>query len=82
MDGKPRDGGSMKQKISFWVPALFCAFLSFIALFRSSGESWRPAFFCFLPMCFFFVGSALLQMHRQVRSLQERLEQLEQKRAA
>jgi len=76
----------MKQKIGFWIPAVFCAFLSLTALFmpllfpRGRDGHVPVAFFAFLPMCFFFVGSALWQMHREVQSLRERLAQLEQLR--
>ena len=72
----------MKHSIAPWVPAVFCAFLSLIALVGSIGESggwWRPAFFAFLPMCFFFVGGAILDTQRQVRELQQRLIVLDQK---
>lgn len=77
----------MRQKISFWIPAVFCGFLSLMPLFApllypGGGDGWwRPAFFAFLPMCFFFVGAALLQMHKEVQSLRERLAQLEQKKS-
>jgi hypothetical protein len=69
-----------------WIPVAFCAFISLIALFGSvrSPDSgwWRPAFFAFLPMCFFFVGSATTQMHRELRELRQRLTELEQKKAS
>jgi len=77
----------MKQ-ISFWIPAAFSAFLSLMPLFGSliypqGGDSWwKPAYFAFQPMCFFFVGSALLQMHREWNGLRERLAQLEGKRSS
>jgi hypothetical protein len=74
------------KTITHWIPAAFCAFISLIALCASvrSPDSgwWRPAFFAFLPMCFFFVGSAMAQMHRELRALQQRLIELEQKRAS
>jgi len=64
-----------------WIPAAFCAILSLIALagsFHTADFWWRPAFFCFLPMCFFFVGSATSMMHRELRDLRQRLTALEQ----
>lgn len=73
----------MKQTIGPWIPAAFCAIISFIALFASVGSDaawWRPAFFAFLPMCFFFVGTGMSQMRREIRELRQRLGELEQKR--
>ena len=74
------------KTITHWVPAVFCAFISLMALFASAGSSgsgwWRPAFFAFLPMCFFFVGSATTQMHRELRDLRQRLTELEQRRVS
>ena len=72
----------MKYSLAPWVPALFCAFISLIALVGSIGESggwWRPAFYGFLPMCFFFVGFAILSMQRQILELHQRLVVLDQK---
>jgi hypothetical protein len=73
------------KTISHWVPAGFCAFISLIALFApiSSSDSgwWRPAFFAFLPMCFFFVGTVTKQTHRELRELGRRITEMEQKRA-
>jgi hypothetical protein len=74
------------KTINHWIPAAFCAFISLIALFASinSPDSgwWRPAFFAFLPMCFFFVGSATTQMHRELRELRGRIAELEQQKAS
>ncbi len=79
----------MRQKIGFWIPAAFCCFISFMALFAPvltprgiAAEWWRPAFFAFLPMCFLFVGFALTQMHRELGELRQRLLELEQKKPA
>ena len=74
----------MKQTISYWVPAAFCAFISLIALFGSISSDagwWRPAFFAFLPMCFYFVGALMSQMQREIRELQKQLAQMQEKRA-
>jgi hypothetical protein len=69
----------MRQRIGTWVPAVFCAFISYTALYSSSDNYWRPVFFSFLPMCFVFAGISLWQLQREVRGLRERLAQLEQK---
>jgi hypothetical protein len=68
----------MRLKIFFWVPMAFCTFLCYTAL-RSSDEGWRPPFFSFLPMCFFFVAFAFVAVYREVQSLRARLEKLEEK---
>jgi hypothetical protein len=77
---------NIMKTITHWIPAAFCAFISLIALLASvrSPDSgwWRPAFFAFLPMCFFFVGSATTQMHRELRELRQRITELEQKSAS
>jgi hypothetical protein len=73
----------MKQALSHWIPAAFCAFISLIALFASSGSSaewWRPAFFAFLPMCFFFVGAGTSRMQREIRDLRTQIVELQGKR--
>lgn len=73
----------MKQTVSHWIPAVFCAFLSVIALSMQIGSdswAWKPAFFCFLPMCFFFVGAATSQMQREIRELRKQLTELQEKR--
>ena len=72
----------MKKTIGHWIPAVFCGFISFMALFASVGsdaEWWRPAFFAFLPMCFFFVGTATSQMQREIRELRQQLGELKEK---
>jgi hypothetical protein len=69
----------MKRSIEPWVPAAFCAFISFMALFASIGDGegwWRPTFFAFLPMCFIFVGGAILRMQREIRELRLRLSEV------
>ena len=51
----------MRQTISHWIPAAFCAIVSLIALFALTGSNagwFRPTFFAFLPLCFVFVGAA------------------------
>ena len=41
--------------------------------------AWKPIFFSSLPMCFFFVGATISNMQREIRTLQQRLAELEKK---
>lgn len=68
----------MLQTIGNYMPAAFCAFLSLIALvgIGFDGEWWRPAFFSFLPLCFVFVGSASVQMQREIGELRRQLAEM------
>jgi len=71
------------KPISFWVPATVCALISLLALFGSvirDSNWWRPAFFAFLPMCFFVVGSIMFRLHREISHLRHRVARLEYKR--
>lgn len=68
------------------MPAAFCAFLSVGALvmqiqLRPDSDAWKPAFYCFLPMCFMFVGFVTFAMHKELKDLRERLAALEQKKS-
>ena len=69
----------MKQALAHWTPAAFCAFLSLLALSALNAEWWRPAFFAFLPMCFFFVGTATSRMQREIRDLRKQMVELQGK---
>ncbi len=65
----------MKAQISMplLVPALFCGFISFMALFM--GETAKPAFFSFLPMCFFFAAMPLVAMNKRITELEAKLKE-------
>ncbi|MHC4655128.1 MAG: hypothetical protein ACYS91_08925, partial [Planctomycetota bacterium] len=65
----------MKQTISHWIPAIFCTFISLMALYGlvASNAGWWPVFFSFLPMCFLFVGFVTFQMQRKIQELQKHL---------
>jgi hypothetical protein len=74
----------MRPRVSHWVATGFCAFISYLALFASatSGTNWAlPAFFAFLPMCFFFVAGVTSQLQREVGQLRRRVEELEEAQA-
>ena len=61
--------------LEHWTPAAFCGLLSFFALLGvvhpGSGGWWEPAFFSFLPMCFFFVASVTYRPDRELRELRQ-----------
>jgi hypothetical protein len=87
--GTPANGGLMKPAFSHWIPTAFCAFISLMALVvpllrpHGTDQGWgTPAFFAFLPMCFYFLGVTTAQMRRELSELRERLSQLEQKKSA
>lgn len=66
--------------IQYYVPAAFCAFLCLMVitmqiLFNQSAV-WVPAFFCFLPMCFFFLGSIFQTMQGQINALKKEITEL------
>jgi hypothetical protein len=71
----------------YWTAPIFAAVLSLITLGSGflvtphSYEAGFPAFFCFLPMAFFFGASAQAESQRQIRALEQRIEQLEAKAA-
>lgn len=71
------------KPVAHWTAFVFCIFLSLIALVGSvtSGTSswWQPAFFSFLPMCFFHVASVTMQMHRELGELRQKMAELEQR---
>lgn len=72
------------KPLSHWIPAAFCAFLSAIALTMQIGPdagAWKPAFYSFLPMCFFFAGAVTFQMHREIRDLRKQVADLQTKLA-
>jgi hypothetical protein len=70
------------QQLRHWLPALFCAALSVLALgvWSGSGDRWTPAFVAFLPMCFLFSGLASSQTSRQVAELQREVAALRSRR--
>lgn len=72
----------MKTNISLWIPAVFAAFLSGMVLYCLPLDAavWRPAFFSFLPMCFVFVGFAMMNMRKEISELKAKIELLENKK--
>ena len=65
----------MKRRagIQMFIPAVFCGFIAIMDLFM--GENANPAFFAFLPMCFFFAALPLIAMNKRLTDLEEKLKQ-------
>jgi hypothetical protein len=74
---------SFKETIGPWVPFGFCVFLCglvmFILVTTGKIEAAYPAFFCFLPMTFFFVAVAVVQIGKELKRLSDRIDQLEKR---
>lgn len=71
------------RKAAPWIPFGFCVFLCGLVLvmLMSTGkvDNAYPAFFCFLPMTFFFVAVAVSQARKEIKQLSDRIDQLEGK---
>lgn len=75
----------MRDKAA-WAPAIFCAMLSLITISgnvivslinrTSNFGGIEIVFYCFLPMCFYFVGAFLSHLQRENRELRTRIEEL------
>lgn len=69
-----------------WLSTGFCAALSLICLVAhvalplvtgsDTSSAWVITFLCFLPMCFFFVGSGIWQMQREIGELRKQLAEI------
>jgi hypothetical protein len=76
----------MRGKLGPWLPAIFCASLSLIAVvanlavqFRTGTGSTGPGdivFYCSMPMCFYFVGIHLSQLKTENQGLRKQIDQL------
>jgi len=75
---------AFKKTISPWVPFAFCVFLCGLVMFtlKKTGriETAYPAFFCFLPMTFFFVAVAMSQIMKELKRLSDRIDRLEKEK--
>ncbi len=56
-----------------WMPLAFCAFLSILPLSGSDSGWWKPAYYSFLPLCFYWVGSVTSTMHRELIELRKQV---------
>ncbi len=68
--------------IQYYTPFAFCAFLSLMALTMqicfNQSTAWGPAFFCFLPMCFYSSAGMFQTMQREIDALKKELAELKQ----
>lgn len=79
----------MKVRIGPWLPMLFCAALSAISVIFNLYTAFMPGgvasilnvFYCFLPMCFFFVGVFFVHLQKENQELRSRLDRLFAERA-
>ncbi len=78
------------RKLSPWLAAAFCAFLSLITLSsnlwlsvenRSDIGGWAINFLCFLPVCFFIAGKVASQLQQEIRELKMQVAELNGKQA-
>ena len=75
----------MREKLGPWIPTMFCAFLSLITVLGSlildflngtSRSGLDLGFYCFLPMCFYFVGVFLSKLREENTDLRLRIDDL------
>lgn len=74
----------MREKLGPWAPAIFCAALSFITILgdlvgrfvTGTAGAADVAFYSFLPMCFYIVGTFLAQLRQENRELREQIQEL------
>jgi len=59
--------------VGAWIPFAFCAFLTLLKL--TLGSAADPAYFSFMPMCFFFVASAQAAAYKRIDELERELAQ-------
>jgi hypothetical protein len=61
------------------LPFAFAMYLSYSTLshlVRTNLKEWEPAFYSFLPMCFFFVGLSVFISRREIRELRDKIARL------
>ena len=61
-----------------WMPAIFCTFLSLMALFGPEAGR-NSVFYSFLPICFLFAGFAAVQLRGEVSRLRRQIEDFQQR---
>ena len=56
-------------QFQIWAPFGFCAVLTLLKQY-SSGGSGDPAYYSFLPMCFFGVAAVQLSLLKRIKTLE------------
>lgn len=71
----------MKKKFEsiIWIPLIFSACICFIALGTVMVGCHPIAFYCFLPMCFYFVAVAMGEMKKKINNLESAVNDLKNK---
>ena len=79
----------MHSKLGPWLPAIYCAVLSIVTVVanliaRFTMQATGTAdivFYCFLPMCFYFVGAYMTRLRLENEELREQIRDLASKQA-
>ncbi len=74
----------MKDKLTPWMPAIFCGALSLITVLADiigrfatgTANVGLSTFLCFLPVCFLYVGAMLNNLRNENRELKRQLEEI------
>ena len=67
-----------REIIDSWSSTALCAFSVAVAIYYNSGGGmgvWINVII-FLPMCFFFVGTALYRQHKAIQELRQEVARL------
>ena len=70
---------TFKRTLAPWVPFAFSVFLCGLVILVWIEPAY-PAFFCFLPMTFFFVAVTVGQIRKELKGLSDRMDRLEQEK--
>ena len=76
----------MREQLRPWITAIYCAALGFIVILSviimafinrtPNFSSVGIVFYCFLPMCFYFVGDFLSSLRKENLALKSQVEEL------
>lgn len=64
------------QIVRHWLPTAFCAFAVYVSMRDGTRVDALQGFVFWLPMCFFFVAMVSYPMQKQIRALQEEIQDL------
>ena len=79
-------GIQMREQLRPWIAAIYCAALGVIVILAEivvafisrtpNFSSVSIVFYCFLPMCFYFVGDFLSSLKKENLALKSQVEEL------